>query len=143
MTKLQELEKEFNNLQKRLFGNCKFAIPDNSQDWQRYDQLKAFFHPEFRTESWVNPIFADNIKGRIIIHVVNGEVDSVASDIPSDVLILTNNTNEAPKRTSRNTESKDNYNYTANSMRNLMKEYRDKYNDECRIADFNLFFEKR
>ena len=54
---MKELLKEFKALKIELFGDNMLAIQsDDSKKWKRYDQLLAYFHPEFRTKNWINPI---------------------------------------------------------------------------------------
>lgn len=54
---MKQLLLEYKQLQADLFGECKFSVVDDSdKQQQRYSQLFQYFHPQFRTKSWVNPL---------------------------------------------------------------------------------------
>ena len=52
---ITSLRIEYQRLKKKLFGDSKFAVPDESPDWKRYDQLFQFFYPQFRTKNFKTP----------------------------------------------------------------------------------------
>lgn len=60
--RMTELLKEYNELKNRIFGNFSFVIwEDKDIDFERYNQLMMFFHPQFRTSDFVNPLEVKNV----------------------------------------------------------------------------------
>ena len=55
MTNLKVLHNEYAELKGKLFANCMFAADNGSEDWQRYNQLFQFFHPQYRTKEYKSP----------------------------------------------------------------------------------------
>lgn len=55
--KMKELLSEYKDLRKKIFGKEKFAKVENNPDQRRYEQLLAFFHPQFRRRNWRNPLY--------------------------------------------------------------------------------------
>lgn len=53
---IKSLKDEFDELKSKLFGGQSFVLRENTQEWLRYEQLLAFFHPQFRTKSYINPL---------------------------------------------------------------------------------------
>lgn len=53
------LRAEFNALREKLFAGHSFVQREKTQDWDRYDQLFAFFNPQFRTKNFTSPITSD------------------------------------------------------------------------------------
>lgn len=57
MSEFTALLNEYKNLKQEIFGNSKFVILDEtSERVKRYNQLLAFFYPQFRTKDWVSPV---------------------------------------------------------------------------------------
>ena len=55
--KMIELSKEYSQLKNKIFGNFSFVIwEDKDTDYERYNQLFMFFHPQFRTSDFKNPL---------------------------------------------------------------------------------------
>lgn len=75
--KLNGLLEEFKELKQSQFGECSFRVVDNSDPQQkRYNQLFAFFYPEFRWDGWLNPLDGStDIRSSIAIVGVPGNVN--------------------------------------------------------------------
>lgn len=55
--KMNELLNEFKALKEKLFAGGTFVVMnDDGIETKRYDQLFQFFHPEFRTKQFINPL---------------------------------------------------------------------------------------
>ena len=55
--KMNELLNEYRELKNKIFGNFSFVIwEDKDTDYARYNQLLMFFHPQYRTSDFVNPL---------------------------------------------------------------------------------------
>lgn len=56
--KMQKLLNEYKELKKKIFGDCKFAIlcDNETEQDKRYNQLHQYFHPQFRTKDFINPM---------------------------------------------------------------------------------------
>jgi len=55
MSKLKELHSEYLELKEEIFKGHSFIEVESNASNKRYDQLFAFFHPQFRTKKWINP----------------------------------------------------------------------------------------
>lgn len=57
MSEFVDLVKEFKDLKKEIFGNDMFVVMDeNDPKTKRYNQLLAYFYPQFRTDGWKSPV---------------------------------------------------------------------------------------
>lgn len=54
--KMAALLVEYKQLRDKLFENLPFAEPEDNEDWRRYDQLFAYFYPQYRTKNWKSPL---------------------------------------------------------------------------------------
>jgi hypothetical protein len=59
--KFKAMNAEYKKLKKELFRGKTFVIPDpkDKKKWERYNQIQAFFYPQFRYEGWKNPLDED------------------------------------------------------------------------------------
>lgn len=58
--KIKELHSEYVTLKEKIFGKDKFVIAEDTTEQKRYDQLFQYFHPEFRTQDFINPAQTEN-----------------------------------------------------------------------------------
>lgn len=54
--KFLDLVMEFQELKKQIFGNQMFVEVTDSEIERRYDQLLAFFYPQFRDKNYISPM---------------------------------------------------------------------------------------
>ena len=56
--KIKELKAEYEALKTELFGNDSFVEPleEDKPKWKRYEDLRGYFYPNFRTKNWSNPL---------------------------------------------------------------------------------------
>ena len=55
LEKVNPLKDEYLTLKAKLFGGSMFVVLEDTQEQKRYDQLLAYFYPQFRTKNWINP----------------------------------------------------------------------------------------
>lgn len=53
--KMQNLLQEYRQLRDKLFQGLPFAEVEDTADWRRYNQLFAYFYPQYRTKDWTEP----------------------------------------------------------------------------------------
>ena len=53
--KMRLLLNEYRRLRNKLFQGLPFAEEQDTADWRRYNQLFAYFYPQFRTANFVEP----------------------------------------------------------------------------------------
>ena len=54
--KMEALLQEYRQLRDKLFAGLPFAEHIDNEDWRRYDQLFAYFYPQYRTKNWKSPL---------------------------------------------------------------------------------------